>query len=161
MKSCIRSNLTTVSISVFLGIIIVFSGFHALGAEWSEAQKEIWNLEKMYWECIKNVDVETYKNLLHNKVVLMRARNYSPNNKPEEIEKIRNSAFNGRKPDSYEIKPLSIQLFDKVAIVCYNYEYIGNTESDSGRATHTWMNQNSTWYLIGAMEASFNTLPFH
>ena len=161
MKSFTGLNLAKVSISIILGTIIVFSSFHALGAEWSEAQKEIWNLEKMYWECIKNVDVETYNNLLHNKVVLMRARNYSPNNKPEEIQKIRNSAFNGMKPDSYEIKPLSIQLFDKVAIVCFNYEYIGNTESDSGRATHTWMNQNSTWYLIGVMEASFKTLPFH
>jgi hypothetical protein len=160
MKSCIRSNLTTVSISVFLGIIIVFSGFHALGTEWSEAQKEIWNLEKMYWECIINADAETYKNLLHENVVSMRSRNYSPNNKAEEILKIRNSAALG-KPDSYEIRPLSIQLFNKVAIVCFDYEYIGSTESDSGRATHIWMNENSTWYLIGVMEASFNTLPFH
>ena len=153
--------MKSIIISTLVVFLIVASSFQALGAEWSEAQKEIWNLEKMYWECIKNVDVETYKNLLHNKVVLMGARNYSPNNKSEEIQKIRNSAANRSKPDSYEIKPLSIQLFDKVAIVCFNYEYIGNIESDSGRATHTWMNQNSTWYLIGAMEASFNTLPFH
>ena len=158
MKS---SKRFTVSISVFLGIIIVFSGFHALGAEWSEAQKEIWKLEIKYWECIKNADVETYKNLLHNKVVLMGARNYSPNNKPEGIEKIKNSVSDESKPDSYEIKPLSIQLFEKVAIVCFNYKYTGHKFSDSGRVTHTWLKQNSTWYLIGAMEASFNTLPFH
>ena len=159
--------MKSIIIAIIVCVFIVASGFQALGAEWSETQKEIWNLEKMYWECIKNADVETYRKLLDNKVVLMRADNYNPNNIHEEIEKIKNSAFNGRKPDSYEIKPLSIQLFDKVAIVCFNYEYIGNTESDSntysdsGRVTHIWMNHNSTWYLIGGMEASFNTLPFH
>ena len=160
MKSFTGLNLAKVSISIILGTIIVFSGFHALGAEWSEAQKEIWDLEKKYWECIKNADVETYKILLHENVVSMRTRNYSPDNKPEEIEKIRRWVSR-RKPQSYEIRPLAIQLFDKVAIVVFNYKYTGNKFSDSGRVTHTWMKQNSTWYLIGLMEASFESLPMH
>ena len=90
----------------------------------------------------------------------MRSRNYSPDNKPEEIEKIRRWV-SYRKPQSYEIRPLAIQLFDKVAIVVFNYKYTGNKFSDSGRVTHTWMKQNSTWYLIGLMEASFESLPMH
>ena len=90
----------------------------------------------------------------------MRSRNYSPDNKPEEIEVIRRwDSY--RKLKSYEIRPLAIQLFDKVAIVCFNYKYTGNKFSDSGRVTHTWMKQNSTWYLIGLMEASFESLPMH
>ena len=160
MKTRAKILVTKIIVSLLFIGIAVFWSLQAFGAEWSEAQKEIWNLEKKYWECIKNADVETYKNLLHENVVSMRSRNYSPNNRPEEIEKIRRW-IGKMKPKSYEIRPLVIQLFDKVAIVCYNYKYTGNKFSDSGRVTHTWMKQNSTWYLIGLMEASFESLPMH
>ncbi len=160
MKTKKRIYRSTVFTSLFICGLIVFWGFQAFGAEWSEAQKEIWNLEKKYWECIKNADVETYKNLLHDNVISMRSRDYSPNNKPEEIELIRRwVGYDVLK--SYEIRPLAIQLFDNVAMVYFNYKYTGNKFSDSGRVTHTWMKQNNTWYLIGLMEASFESLPMH
>jgi hypothetical protein len=40
MKQCNRFNLTTVSISVFLGIIIVFSGIQTFAEEWIETSTE-------------------------------------------------------------------------------------------------------------------------
>ena len=160
MKTRAKILVTKIIVSLLFIGIAVFWSLQAFGAEWSEAQKEIWNLEKKYWECIKNADVETYKNLLHENVVSMRSRNYSPDNKPEEIEKIRRWVSR-RKPQSYEIRPLAIQLFDNVAIACFYYKFTGNKFSDSGRVTHTWMKQNSTWYLIGLMEASFESLPMH
>jgi hypothetical protein len=90
----------------------------------------------------------------------MRVRDYSPKNKPEEIESIRRwVGYDVLK--SYEIRPLAIQLFDNVAMVCFNYKYTGHRRSDRGRVTHTWIKQNSTWYLIGLMEASFESLPMH
>jgi len=160
MKTRAKILVTKIIVSLLFIGIAVFWSLQAFGAEWSEAQKEIWNLEKKYWECIKNADVETYKNLLHENVVSMRSRNYSPDNKPEEIELIRRWV-GYRKPKSYEIRPLAIQLFDNVAIACFYYKFTGNKFSDSGRVTHTWMKQNSTWYLIGLMEASFESLPMH
>jgi hypothetical protein len=160
MKTRAKILVTKIIVSLLFIGIAVFWSLQAFGAEWSEAQKEIWNLEKKYWEGIKNADVETYKNLLHENVVSMRSRNYSPNNRSEEIELIRRWVAH-RKPKSYEIRPLAIQLFDKVAIVCFDYKYTGNKLSDSGRVTHTWMKQNSTWYLISLMEASFESLPLH
>ncbi len=90
----------------------------------------------------------------------MRIRKYEPENKPEEIETIR-TWVSFRKPKSYEIRPLAIQLFDNVAIACFYYKFTGTKFSDSGRVTHTWMKQNNTWYLIGLMEASFESLPMH
>ena len=151
-----------ISVSLLFSGIAVFWSLQAYGAEWSEAQKEIWSLEKKYWECLKNADAETYKNLLHENFVSMRFHDYSPDNKPQEVEKIRLWVSND-KPKSYEIRPLAIQLFDNVAIVCFNYRYTGNSNkySDSGRVTHTWMKQNDTWYLINLMEASFESLPLH
>ncbi len=160
MKTQKRIYRSTVFTSLFICGLIVFWGFQAFGAEWSEAQKEIWNLEKKYWECIKNADVETHNNLLHDNIVSMRFRMSEPENKPEEIEYIR-SWVSGYTLKSYEIEPLAIQLFDNVAIVCYYYKYTGNNRSDSGRVTHTWMKQNDTWYLIGLMEASYESLPMH
>ena len=160
MKTQAPNLVGKILVSLLLSGIAVFWNLQAFGAEWSEVQKEIWDLEKKYWECIKNADVETYKNLLHENVVSMRTRNYSPDNYPEEIEKFRHWVSN-RKPKSYEIRPLAIQLFDKVAIVCFDYKFTGNKFSDSGRVTHTWMKQNDTWYLIGLMEASYESLPVH
>jgi ketosteroid isomerase-like protein len=160
MKTQAMKLVGKILVSLLLSGIAVFWSLQAYGAEWSEAQKEIWNLEKKCWESIKNADVETYKNLLHDNVVSMRFRKYDPDNKPQEIESIRRWVSND-KPKSYEIRPLAIQLFDNVAIVCFNYKYTGNKRSDSGRATHTWMKQNGTWYLIGLMEASFESLPMH
>ena len=158
--------MKSIIISTLVVFLIVASSFQALGAEWSEAQKEIWNLEKMYWEYLKNEDIQSYKKLLHDKVVSMRARKYDTINKHEEIDyvKIWISDFT---PESYDIRPISIQLFNNVAVVCYNYKFTGKNistgkiRSDSGRVIHTWMKQNSTWYLISLMEASFKSLPLH
>ena len=158
MKPQKRIYRSTVSISLFICGIIVFWGFQAFGAEFSEAQKEIWNLEIKYWESIKNADRETHKNLLHDNLVSMPSRKSEPINKAEEI-------YERYRVVAYEIEPLAIQLFDNVAIVCYYYKYTGlwrgNDVSDSGRVTHTWMKQNDTWYLIGLMEASYESLPVH
>jgi hypothetical protein len=161
MKTHATNLVGKILVSLLLCGIAAFWSLQVFGAEWSEAQKEIWNLEKKYWECIKNADVETYKNLLHDNVIVMRTRDYTPNNKSEEIESIRRWVGGYDVVESYEIMPLAIQLINNVAMICFNYEYTGNMRSDSGRVTHTWMKQNGTWYLIGMMEASFKSNPWH
>ncbi len=160
MKPQKRIYRSTVSISLFIFGIIVFWGFQAFGAEFSEAQKEIWNLEIKYWESIKNGDVATIKNLLHDNIVSMHSRHYDPINKADQIHKFQ-YWLSKDKPKSYEIEPLAIQLFNNVAIACFYYKFAGKDFSDSGRVTHTWMKQNDTWYLIGLMEASYESLPMH
>ncbi|KKM70995.1 hypothetical protein LCGC14_1435090 [marine sediment metagenome] len=159
MKPQKRIYRSTVSISLFIFGIIVFWSLQAFGAEFSETQKEIWNLEKKYWASIKNADVKTYKNLLHDNLISWRSRMSEPENKPYEME--HNFKVVAYTLKSYEIEPLAIQLFDNVAIVCYYYKFTGTKRSDSGRVIHTWMKQNDTWYLIGLMEASYESLPMH
>ena len=73
MKTHVTNLVGKIFVSLLLSGIAAFWSLQVFGAEWSEAQKEIWNLEKKYWECIKNADVETYKNLLHDNVIVMRA----------------------------------------------------------------------------------------
>ena len=160
MKTRAKILVTNIIVSLLVTGIAIFWSLQAFGAEFSEAQKEIWNLEIKYWESIKNVDVQTHKNLLHDNIVSRRFSKSEPVYKPEEIEYIR-IWFSGYTLKSYEIEPLAIQLFDNVAIACYYYKYTGTKVSDSGRVTHTWMKQNDTWYLIGLMEASYESLPVH
>ena len=160
MKTQAKKLFRKILVSLLYSGIAIFWSLHAYGAELSESQNEIWNLEQKYWECIKNANVETIKNMLHDNVISMRYRKSDPDNKPQEIDLIRRWVSYD-KPNSYEIRPLAIQLFDNFAIVCFNYKYTGNRLSDSGRVTHTWMKQNGTWYLIGLMEASFESLPVH
>ena len=160
VKTRAKILVTNIIVSLLVTGIAIFWSLQAFGAEFSEAQKEIWNLEIEYWESIKNADVKTHKNLLHDNLVSWRSNNSEPENKPREIKTIRfwASVYTLK---SYEIEPLAIQLFDNVAIVCYYYKFTGNNLSDSGRVIHTWMKQNDTWYLIGLMEASYESLPMH
>ena len=159
MKTRAKILVTKIIVSLLFIGIAVFWSLQAFGAEFSEAQKEIWNLEIKYWESIKNADVETHKNLLHDNLVSMRYRTSEPDNKV--VEMAHNFNVVQYKFKSYEIEPLAIQLFNNVAIVCYYYKFTGNNLSDSGRVTHTWMKQNDTWYLIGLMDASHESLPVH
>jgi ketosteroid isomerase-like protein len=152
--------VTKIIVSLLFIGIAVFWSLQAFGAEFSEAQKEIWNLEIKYWESIKNADVETIKNLLHDNIVSMHSRRSDPDNKHQQILQFR-YWLSKDKPKSYEIEPLAIQLFNNVAIACFYYKFAGKDFSDSGRVTHTWMKQNDTWYLIGLMEASYESLPMH
>jgi len=160
VKTRAKILVTKIIVSLLLIGIAVFWSLQAFGAEFSEAQKEIWNLEIKYWESIKNADVATIKNLLHDNIVSMHSRRSDPDNKLQQIKYFR-YWLSKDKPKSYEIEPLAIQLFNNVAIVCFYYKYTGNKISDSGRVTHTWMKQNDTWYLIGLMEASYESLPVH
>ena len=89
MKTQAPNLVGKILVPLLLSAIAVFWSLQAYGAEWSEAQKEIWNLEKKYWEYLKNADVESYQNLLHDNVVSMRVRKYDTDNKTQEIETIR------------------------------------------------------------------------
>jgi ketosteroid isomerase-like protein len=159
VKTRAKILVTKIIVSLLFIGIAVFWSLQAFGAEFSEAQKEIWNLEIKYWESIKNADVETHKNLLHDNLVSMRSRTSEPDNKA--VEMAHNFQVVAYTLKSYEIEPLAIQLFNNVAIACYYYKFTGTKVSDSGRVTHTWMKQNDTWYLIGLMEASYESLPVH
>jgi ketosteroid isomerase-like protein len=160
VKTRAKILVTKIIVSLLFIGIAVFWSLQAFGAEFSEAQKEIWNLEIKYWESIKNADVETIKNLLHDNIVSMHSRRSDPDNKHQQILQFR-YWLSKDKPKSYEIEPLAIQLFNNVAIACFYYKFAGKDFSDSGRVTHTWMKQNDTWYLIGLMEASYESLPMH
>jgi hypothetical protein len=56
---------------------------------------------------------------------------------------------------------LNARLLKEIIAQFRYYKYTGTKISDSGRVTHTWMKQNDTWYLIGLMEASYESLPMH
>jgi len=152
--------MTTFFISLFLCGIIVFWSFQAIGEEWTDEQKELWDLEEKYWECFKNFDIESYKNLLHENTLPWGSGMYFPANKAQTVLFIQQwLAYD--KLRSYCIKPHAIQLFNDVAIVCYSYKWKGGMLSDSGRITHTWIKQKGVWEMIGGMNASYNSLPKH
>ena len=48
MKTRAKILVTKIIVSLLFIGIAVFWSLQAFGAEWSEAQKEIWNLEKKY-----------------------------------------------------------------------------------------------------------------
>ena len=151
---------TTTSILIILFGIIFLWNFHALGQDWTPEQKEILDLEEKYWECIKNFDIESYKDLLHENTLPWPSGESSPVNKAQTVSYI-NQWLTYDRVKSYQIKPEAIQFFNDVAIVCYSYMFKGGVFSDSGRITHTWIKQKGVWKMIGGMNASYYTLPTH
>jgi hypothetical protein len=158
MKSCNRFNRTTVSISIILGIIIVFWGFQVFGGGWTEEQEVILNLEKEYWECLKNADFERYKELWHDNALPWPNGSIYPATKADTVAGMK-KYISYSVITSYDLKVHSIRMIDDVAVVCYSYSFNGSKSSDNGRITHTWLNDKGGWKIIGGMNASHQRLP--
>ena len=160
MKLCNRFNLISVSISLFLGIIIVFWSFQVLGGGWTEKQEIILNLEKEYWECIKTANFEGYKDLWHDDALPWPSGAIYPTTKDDTVRGME-KVISYNLITSYDIKVYAIRLIGDVAVICYSYSYSGAKLSDNGRITHTWLNGKDGWKIIGGMNSSHQRLPKH
>ncbi len=59
---------------------------------------------------------------------------------------------------SYELKPQVIMIYGKVAIVHYMAELLwanqkGEQQTTPFRITHTWLNEEGKWKILGGMSA--------
>jgi len=144
---------------VFSGVLSigVFCNLPALSGDWSEAEKEVWQLEEQYWECWKNGDIEEIMALYHRDFVGWPSSSKEPVNK-ESGREFLEELLSRTKFVAVELKPHAIKIFGDVAIVHYSLSWIGkdsegNKQSGSSRITHTWLKQDDRWRLIGGMSA--------
>jgi ketosteroid isomerase-like protein len=153
MKSCNRFNLTTVSILIFLCVIIIFSGFQAFGAEWTTEQKEVWDATLADVELFKKGDVEKIMGNRHEDMVVWWNDNSLPFDKELAPYKY-NDWFNYDIPKNWELKPITIKISGNIAIIAYTYKFSGEILSGSGRNIEVWVKQNNKWLLLSSTGAS-------
>ena len=159
MKTQGTSLVARVSVSLLIGGLVVFWGFQVSGEEWTEAQKEVWEIVETAWEYFRQGDVEAVSALDKTEGSLQwwpsRAIPLGENAIKLSYEDW--LAFD--KPVSYELKPLNIHIFGDVANVFYLYKWEGKVLPKSGRNMATYVKQDNKWKLMGVMGCSCEKLP--
>ena len=123
-------------------------------------EQEIWNLEKSYWEYVKANDLQRYRALWHDDFVGWPFVSAAPVQKDHITDWITNNTSKGLKLRSYSIEQLAVRITGDVAIDHYRIK-VNWASSDTGevvrtdamRITHTWIETNGTWQILGGMSA--------
>ena len=135
--------------------------FSSAASDWTADEKAVWQLEEDYWRFVSAGDVDSYVKLWHDDFVGWPCFELNPARKGDIGKWVRDIRDNRWKL-AYQLKPLEMQAFgDDIVVVHYAAEYVydygDGTRSGAGlwrKFTHTWMNVEGHWQIIGGMCAA-------
>lgn len=134
----------------------------AFAKEATQTEKEIWGLEKAYWEYVKANDLEKYRSLWHENFVGWPSVSPTPLRKDHITDWITANTSKGLKLKSYAIEELAVQVTGDVAINHYRIKAIWEApdkpapKTDAVRITHTWIRMKDAWQIVGGMSCPVN-----
>ena len=165
MKTTTENVMRLVFIFLFLCGFISFSISQTNAKDWTETQKEVWTSAEAYWESCKQGDEKAVMDIHHDDCVIWLATRKLPADKYNIRLLFRPWITGPEAPASYELEPLSINVFGDVAIVYYTYTWgmkkkpssdsFFSEQFHSGRTMQTFVKQNNKWLLIGHMNALY------
>ena len=147
--------------------VVAFCEVQSTGKEWSPTQKEIWEIEKVYWKLWRKRDLDGFMALHHKDYVGWTFPAEPPFSSDEPVDKAsyrdlvktKIGKYSDSDLDTLEsLRPLEIKIYENFAIAYYSckimhgrgrsiqYEY-------SIRVTHIWMKQDEKWKVIGGVTA--------
>lgn len=140
------------SIVLIVVSILIFSGSSISAQEWSGEQMEVWKHVETYWELYKNEDIKGFLSYIHPENLGWGYNNPLPMNKSS-LEKWLKYYYENNSIDIIEINPVSISIFDDVAIVNYFWREVssdttGKKTGDKGRWTDILKKQDDKWIVI-------------
>ena len=147
-----------ISIYLLFCGLIVFWSFQVFSQDWTVEQKEVWESVQANWETFKKGDVEAALAMKHDDLVVWWGGETNTTSKDSLGPKYK-SWFDYDKPQSYNLKPLNIKIYNNVAIVFYLYKWNGNVLQLSGRTLETWVKQDNKWLVTGSLNSSCDNLP--
>ena len=148
-----------VSIPIILCGIIVFWSIQAHGEEWTEAQKEVWNVIEDRWIRIVEGDLKTLEAGIHDDALSWRYTNNVPLKKNLITLGYERWVYYAR-PVTYELKPYAIQILGDIANVFYSYKWKAKKEFyGRTRVLLSLKKENGKWLIISALSASCEKLP--
>ncbi|MDX1699083.1 MAG: nuclear transport factor 2 family protein [Melioribacteraceae bacterium] len=120
--------------------------------QWSDKQQEIWQNVVTYTDLIMKGDVEGFLEHIHKDFSGWNYYDTLPANKDD--LKMELLELPKRKVNSYNLIPMTINIFNDFAIVHYYYsmEYLGKKGekvNKRGRNTDILMRHKMKWVLIG------------
>lgn len=143
---------------VLLFMFMILYGSDLRSEEMSKEQMEIWKLENVYWESIKTGNIKQFLELLHDNTSPWPESKKIPMNK-EQTGMMIKQWVKYETINFLELEPKVIQVYENAAIVFYSYKYSSNKGTNSGKITHTWVNQNGKWKMIGGMNSPYFSWP--
>jgi len=126
-------------------------------SEWSEAEQEIWALEERYMTAFKDGDVAGLNAFLHADFLGWPSYSSDPVARAPALESV-SALHESLVIRTVEIRPRAIHVSGKIALVHYlvvleTEEGDGGTAAISARITHTWVEENGRWRILGGMSA--------
>jgi hypothetical protein len=148
------------AISIVVALTIAAGG---LAADASNAEAQVWNLEKAYWDYVKTNDLEKYRALWHEQFLGWPFSSGSPARKDHITDWITKNTSREVKLQSYELEQVAIQVTGDIAATHYRIKmnWSGpkptDTKTESLRIHHTWVRAGNTWQIIAGMSAPVNS----
>jgi len=144
-------------------ILIQLLAFSPIYSQVTAEEKEVWQLEKKYYQYAKANDPERYLSLFHEDVIGWPTIDTQPKGKEKVSLWISSVHENPREEWNYELKLLAIKSFDNVVIVHYllrdifvSSESVKEIKSFNYRISHTWLYENDKWQIISGMGGNLN-----
>ncbi len=137
-----------------LSLFLFFSS-PSSAQELSPRQKEVWQMEELYWKDVKDANATHYMTLWHED--FLGWPSFSPH--PVGKDGIADTAagwFAGFV--SYEFLEKSVRVTGDIGITQYAVRITrtapdGQPATNITRITHTWLKTKNTWQIIGGMSA--------
>ena len=128
-------------------------------AQQSDNEKAVWKLETTYWEDVKALDLDSYKNLWHENFVGWPYSNSQPARKDHITDWIKAHTDKGATMVWYELKPADSMATGNVVVTAYWLTSLwadktGHGEPVTQRVTHTWIRTANGWQIITGMSAT-------
>lgn len=152
-------NRVVTRLSVLAVLVVVSPRIFA--QDMTPAQKEVWQMEEVYWNDVKTSDADHYASLWHASFVGWPRDRERPVGKKELTEGAAKKMSEGRVL-SYEFLSKTVTVVGNVGVTQYAVKATragknGQNEVYTSRVTHTWLRRGNTWQILGGMSAPFES----
>jgi ketosteroid isomerase-like protein len=143
--------------ALFIVAVVITTVSPIAAQEFSVAQKEVWQMEEMYWTDLKDSNIAHYMTLWHENFLGWPRDRDLPVGKDGLEDGARKKMAAGR-VSSYEILSKAVSVVGNVGTTQYAVKVVrtmnnGTHETYTSRVTHTWLKTGSSWQIVGGMSA--------
>ncbi|MBD3873085.1 MAG: nuclear transport factor 2 family protein [Acidobacteria bacterium] len=150
-------SISNVACAALLLVTPLLLRAQVIDSEWSEAEQEIWALEERYMTAFKDGDVAGLKAFLHADFLGWPSHSSEPLAKAPALASVP-ALQESLAIRTVEVRPRAIHLRGEFALVHYLVvleieEEDGGMAATSYRITHTWVEEDGRWRILGGMSA--------
>ena len=123
----------------------------------SANEQAVWKLESAYWDYVKAVDLDSYRNLWHRDFVGWPSSSSQPARKAHITDWITAYTEKGQRLQWFSIEPAASQATENIVVTHYWLTEFWADKAGQGdppetvRITHTWIKTAAGWQILAGM----------